>query len=133
MVSGPVGQKRSAPADSRRGLATLLATSGATNASSFGRLGLASLRLAWLRVPAILAHVGQDARALNLAPELPESLLQILALRNLDLQRSVSLVSCTAFAPLVARSIQASKDSAMMARISRAEFRRLLERYRAAL
>lgn len=102
MVSGSEGQKRPAPADSRRRLATLLATPGAANASSLGRLGLASLRLAWLRVPAILAHVGQDARALNLAPELPESLLQILAFCDLDLQRSVSLVSCTASAPLVA-------------------------------
>lgn len=66
---------------------------GAADAPPFGRLGLTTLRLARLLVSALPAHVCQDARALNLAAELPEGLLQILPLPDMDLQLSVPLWS----------------------------------------
>ncbi len=67
----------------------MCAAPGAADTPSLGRLGLPPLRLAGLLVPALPAHVGQNARALNFAPKLPKSLLQVLALPDLDLQRSV--------------------------------------------
>ena len=50
---------------------------------------LATLRLARLLVPSLPAHVRQYACPLNLTSELPESLLQVLALPDVDFQQSV--------------------------------------------
>ncbi len=81
------------------------AAPGAADTATLGRLGLPPLGLARLFVPALPAHVGQNAGTLYFAPELPESLLQVLALPDMDLQRSVPFWSCLMSAPLDARSI----------------------------
>ncbi len=70
----------------REGCLPLCATPGAADAPSRRRLGLPALRLARLFIAPLPAHVGQDAGPLNLAPELTESSLQVLALCDVDFQ-----------------------------------------------
>lgn len=51
---------------------------------------LATFRFAGLLVMPLPAHVREDARPLNLAAELTQSLLEVLSFGDLDLQNSLT-------------------------------------------